>query len=40
MNGRQKEKVVVQIAAVDVAWREGKGKTTEFRETVYKILFL
>lgn len=28
MNGRQKEKVIVQIAAIDVAWREGKEKET------------
>lgn len=40
LNGRQKEKVIVQIAAVDVAWREGKEKETEFRKEVYKIFFL
>ena len=39
-NWNNKQKVIVQIAAVDVAWREGKEKETEFRKEVYKIFFL
>lgn len=30
LNGRQKEKVIVQIAAVDVAWREGQSLERKF----------
>ena len=42
LNGCQKEKVIVQIAAVDVAWREGKEKETslERKFTIFLTWFL
>lgn len=39
MNGRQKKKVIVQIAAVDVAWKEEKEKKQSLERQFIRFYF-